>query len=222
MRFMAKLWGNRRLLYAIAGLCPALVLTQGCERSEPAQPSGAASTAGTQNLPFHPGDQPSGKLPRSASDSQTGANLPFREHSYTLPAGTLLTVRLKASLSSTNVHPGDNFTASVAAPIILDGNTLVERGAEVSGRVESIRSRFDSSNPTEASGYIRLSLNTLNVGSREISLQTSSLFARGIVQASDGVRLPKGRHLTFRLIAPVLLDHPNMMAKGDSSLPNRQ
>jgi len=222
MRMMAKLWKNRRYVSGLAGLCVSLCLGQGCARSAPSQPREAASTGDAQNLPFHPGsDQPSGQS-SAPLDSDLGNNLPFRERSRTLPAGTLVTVQLKDPLSSVKVHAGDSFAASVAVPLTIAGNTLVEPGTEVTGRVESTRSHLDRSQPAKSSGYIRLSLNTLNVGGREIALQTSSLFARGMVQGSEGVRLAKGRHLTFRLTAPVALDDPNTMAKGQSQLPSRQ
>jgi hypothetical protein len=153
--------------------------------------------------------------------------LPFRaaSHLRILPSGTLLTVQLEDSLSTSTVHAGDAFTASVAAPLTIDGDTVIERGTPVTGRVESAQSQSDRPGLVPGSGYFRLSLNSITVEGRQLALQTSSLFARGTsepsnVSSSGGVpdlhspslQVPKGHRLTFRLTAPVTLDHPNSMA----------
>jgi len=220
MAGLCKSWAHSS---ALAAFCLCLCFSLGCERSEPSPP-GTDSAAGTQSLPFHPGsDLPSREVPVStAPNSQLAGNLPFHDRSRTLPAGSFLTVQLKDSLSSTKIHPGYGFTASVAVPLTMGGNTLIDRGTEVSGQVESARSRLDPSQPADSSGYIRLRLTALNLSGREIPLETSSLFARGIVQGSGGVRLAKGRHLTFRLTAPVGLEEANTMAKGQPSAANTQ
>lgn len=53
----------------------------------------------------------------------------------TIPAGTVLTVRLNETLSSEKNKPGDRFTATLDQPLIVEGLVLAERGARVEGRV---------------------------------------------------------------------------------------
>jgi len=53
----------------------------------------------------------------------------------TVPAGTLLTVRLGETVSSEKNRPGDTFTATLDQPLVVEGFVLAERGARVQGRV---------------------------------------------------------------------------------------
>ena len=118
-------------------------------------------------------------------------------------------MQLENSLSAAKVRDGDSFTASVAAPLTIDGDPLIERGTVATGHVESVRSQAGS-------GYFQLTLSALTVEGRPLALQTSSLFARGTLQQSDGVRVQKGRRLTFRLTSPVTLNEPKSMANRQS------
>jgi hypothetical protein len=218
--------------------CVALCLNQGCARSEPSNPTNASSTAGEQKTPFRPSaDSASasdGMHPAVSPDSKLAVSLPFRtlSHPRILPSGTLLTVQLEDSLSADKVRAGDAFAASLAAPLAIDGDTLIERGTTVTGRVESAQSQADLPGLIPGSGYFRLTLSAITVEGRQLALQTSSLFARGssqpvIVSASasqsdlrsHGLQVQKGHRLTFRLTAPVTLDAPNSMANRQSSGP---
>jgi len=53
----------------------------------------------------------------------------------TLKAGMLVPVRLLETISSDKNHPGDTFTATLDAPLVVDGLVLAERGARVEGKV---------------------------------------------------------------------------------------
>lgn len=227
---MTILSGALRSRAALGMFCLALSLSQGCARSEPSNPTNADSVD-AQKLPFRPDADPA-----PVSDSARPApvpvpklTLPFRAglHSRILPSGTLLTVQLDDSLSTTNVHAGDAFTASVAAPLTVDGDTLVERGTAVTGRVESEQSQTDRPGLVPGSGYFRLTLNAITIEGRQIALQTSSLFARGQSPntwlpgkpsdlRSDSVQVQKGRRLTFRLTAPLTVNDPKSMASDQS------
>jgi len=206
-------------------LCLAVGLSQGCDRSEPLQRSDAPSPASERKLPFHPdADQASaadGALPPVASDPKQSAT-PFKgmSHTHILPSGMLLTVQLQDSLSATKVRAGDAFTATVAAPLWLGRDVVVERGTTVTGRVESAQSQAERSGLAQDSrytgtGYFRLTLSEMTVEGRQLALQTSSLFARGTFQPLEGISVQRGRRLTFRLTAPVTLE-------ASSSAANRQ
>jgi hypothetical protein len=54
---------------------------------------------------------------------------------YTIPAGTLLSVRLIDSLNSATNRVGDTFHATLSTPIREDGEVVVPAGAAVEGRV---------------------------------------------------------------------------------------
>lgn len=203
------------LLFCLAlSLILNFALSQACARSQPTHRGESDLTAKQSRLPFHASSDlvSSGDSVLSpAVDPKQTASLPFRGPAQPriLPAGTLLTVQLKDSLSAATAHDGDTFTAFVAAPLMLDGNIVLDRSAVVTGRIESARtlSVRPGSSPSSApdSAYFRLTVSAITIEGRELALQTSSLFARGTLQPPQGVEVRKGRRLTFRLTAPLVL-----------------
>jgi hypothetical protein len=85
------------------------------------EPEGAA-------VSFPPAGQP------YASVSATEA---AKISSYlTVPAGTTISVRTIDAIDSTKDYVGDRFQASLEEPLIVDGNVVAAKGADVYGRVE--------------------------------------------------------------------------------------
>jgi hypothetical protein len=56
----------------------------------------------------------------------------------TIPAGSKLRVSLIDGLSTDNSSSGDQFLASLADPVVVDGKTLLEKGTKVRGRVVDV------------------------------------------------------------------------------------
>jgi hypothetical protein len=206
-----------------------ILLMAACSRST--QVRGAEARNADEKTPFHqdtgatanssPGSSHS-ESQQSADASQreaTATNVPFNSSgSREVGVGTLLTVRIASSVSSTRIEAGGTFPAVLDEPIIIDGDTVVSPGATVKGRVESARAAA----PGSGSGYLRLTLESVKVAGKEIPLQTSSLFARyHAAELSDlktdvqggepkpahmrNAKLKKGRRLTFRLVTPLTL-----------------
>jgi hypothetical protein len=76
--------------------------------------------------------------PKSSLSSEPGAV----EHAHmkspvfvTVPAGTRISVRTIDSIDSTQNQPGDRFQASLEEPLMVDGNVIVAKGADVYGRL---------------------------------------------------------------------------------------
>ncbi len=226
MHSMSKLRCDLNRRAALVAFCFAVMLSPGCAGRDPLHSADEASAVSREKLPFH-SENPkttSGSdsaRPAVPPDQKSGGAVPFRgSHPRGLPAGTLLTVQLLGSLSASKDHAGDAFAASVAAPIALDGVTLVDRGTGVTGRIESTQSEIDRA---RAMGYFQLTLDAITVAGRPVALQTSSLFARGTIEPSNvssasnhirlnSIRVQKGRRLTFRLTAPVIFDDPGPIA----------
>ena len=115
-----------------------------------------------------------------------------------LPAGTLLTVRLKTSVYASTSPSEGSFEAVVEQPVVMDGNIIIPRGANVAGRVESAQTSRIKPNR----GYVRLALQSVEIGDRRVAVQTASLFAREAPlgnQPISVIHLEQGRRLTFRL-----------------------
>jgi hypothetical protein len=60
---------------------------------------------------------------------------PAAPRTFEVPEGTELTVALINPISTATNKAGDDFTASLAEPIVIGGQTVVAKGARVNGRV---------------------------------------------------------------------------------------
>jgi hypothetical protein len=197
---------RRRILFALS----VLALAAGCSRSlrVPDEGSNQANQA-----PFRATGTANGALPtaRQAGDPDEG-ELPFQD-GQSIPAGTLLTVRLKGALTFVATDGDDLFEAIVDQPVMIDGNTILPRGTAVVGKVES--ARISALKPER--GYLRLALRSVHLGGVDVPVQTASLFARPEpttdLQPST-VHLEEGRRLTFRLMEPIALNsHPTRASR---------
>jgi hypothetical protein len=155
------------------------------------------------------------------------ADVPFHDP-QSLPTGTLITVRLsrpvsfssKSSDRLNDVVPAGGettagaFEAIVDESVVIDGATVVPRGASVAGRVEYARSSMERAadgklpGAKNRPGYVRLTLDSMDVAGQSFAIRTSSLFARGRSETAPTgtatiVSVEQGRRLTFRLSEPV-------------------
>jgi hypothetical protein len=190
----------------------ALTLAVSCSRQVSVQDAAGTGIAqptspldDSENAPSESAREDTPKAQNHATDPATGA---ASRDSHSLPTGTLLTVRLENPLSAdSSDDAAGTFNAIVDEPVVLNGTTLVPRGANAAGRVEAAR----TSTVKRDRGYIRLTLATIDIAGRNLPVQTSSLFARGsfdtpnpsAASSENAVHLDKGRRLTFRLTGPV-------------------
>ena len=188
-----------------------LLLGAACSRPAEIRETEGSSATDPHPLPFREADSQGSAdsnataVPVGDKSAKTETNLPFREPDN-LPAGTLLTVRLKDPVSA-DAEASGRFEGVIDEPVTIEGNTLVPRGASVAGRVESARS-----SKGQGSGFVRVTLDSIDLAGKDLHLQTSSLFARGN-GASHGptlqaTTLEKGRRLTFRLTEPAYVFQP--------------
>lgn len=96
--------------------------------------------------------------------------------SITVPAGTVIAVRLQNTVSSATASPGESFDAVLDEPLVIKGQTVADRGAAVTGRVVEAK----SSGRLHSSGYLRLTLASITIKGKAVPVQTSSLFAKGV------------------------------------------
>lgn len=93
----------------------------------------------------------------------------------TIPQGTAVTVRLQHGISSATAGSGDSFDFVLSAPLVVNGKTLAEAGAPGTGRVVAAR----KSGRLHNAGYLRLALATIEVGGKQVPVQSSSVIASG-------------------------------------------
>lgn len=88
-----------------------------------------------------------------------------------VPTGTVLTVRLGETLSSKQSQAGQSFSATVAEPVEVDGQTVIPSGATASGTVVAAQ----SAGKFKGASLLQIKLNSITVGGRQRSIETSSV-----------------------------------------------
>lgn len=102
--------------------------------------------------------------------------LPFVEgKALVVPANTAIYVRLQQSISSATAQSGQNFSAELDEPLVVEGQTLAPKGAAVTGKVVAAR---DSGHLHNA-GYLRITLSSITLNGKTVPLQTNSVFVSG-------------------------------------------
>ena len=158
---------------------------QAAANSNSATPSTSSSAQPAQNP-----SRPAASQPESASASRPAA--PSRSPSspaasgapqasppavVDLPAGTDLRVRLDQDLGSKTSQTGDSFSATVADPVVVDGETIIPQGARAEGTVIDAKplGRFKGG----ASLAVRLERVTTRWGSYPVATSTISRAEKG-------------------------------------------
>jgi hypothetical protein len=113
---------------------------------------------------------------RAASDMPTRPSEPGTvEHAsmktpvhVTIPAGTRISVRTIDGIDSTKNRVGDRFQASLEEPLMVDGNVVVAKGADVYGRLTESK----ESGTFTGKSQLRLELTGIVVNGQTVPLVT--------------------------------------------------
>ena len=143
----------------------ALAITLACNKSTgvPAPDSVAADES--EKVPF-------GQESHSVGIPPTESLVPVPSK---LPEGTPITIRLISALSSGSSRVSDQFESTVDDPIVIEGHTVMPRGAAATGRVLAAKPSGRLHNP----GYLRIALVSLTLDGKAVPIETSSLFVKG-------------------------------------------
>jgi hypothetical protein len=96
---------------------------------------------------------------------------PAKPNTVTLPAGTLVNVRLQERLSSEQNQAGDTFFATIEQPVVIDGFIIAERGARVEGRVTEL----ERSGKVKGTARMVVELTKLNTSDgQKVNIRTAS------------------------------------------------
>jgi hypothetical protein len=157
---------------------PAVLLlaaTIACgSKSGPNSADQSATTTTAQNssdaLPFG----------KAAAKDEKGAGLVAGEKSLVpnaikVPAGTPVSIRLAQAVSSASSNAGDRFDATLDEPLVINDQTVAPKGAAAVGRVVQAK----SSGRLHDSGYIRVTLASVEINGKQVPVQASSIFVKG-------------------------------------------
>ncbi|MGH9631206.1 MAG: hypothetical protein ACRD7E_23120 [Bryobacteraceae bacterium] len=96
---------------------------------------------------------------------------PREPQTVTLPAGTLITVRVDEMLSTAYNVAGDSFRATLDQPIVVDGLVIAEKGSRLEGRVVEA----DRSGRVKGRAHLAIELVRMNTtDGQRIRLQTAT------------------------------------------------
>ena len=132
---------SRKLGFALA--VAGLIAFAGCSGQQDEQATNQAPKANqpAKTAPKAAAVKPAvakGESPKAAPAVSTKAAPPAGPV-VTVPKGTQLTAVVDQTLRSTKTHEGDTFAASLAAPVKIDGKTVLPKGAHVTGKVVHVK-----------------------------------------------------------------------------------
>ena len=110
----------------------------------------------------------------AAPDAQPAAQ------KVTIPSGTRIRIALIDGVGSEKSSPGDEFMASLADPIVIDGKTLVAKGTKVRGRVVDV----NESGRVKGRASLRLILTSISPGGKAVAIETKPYVA--VAEATKG------------------------------------
>jgi hypothetical protein len=147
----------RRLSVLLLPAVLTAMLISGCQKS--ADQSATSSTPAAAN----DGNQPS----QNQAPAQPAP--PPEPPPVVVPADTRITVVLDQTISSKTANAGDNFSATVSAPVSVDGMVAIPKGAHVSGVVNEAKSagRF------KGGASLDITLTSVTVRDRDYPIDTS-------------------------------------------------
>jgi hypothetical protein len=145
-----KMTGKRNWLplkyLIILGLGLALCAWASPAVAQQNQPNGAPATAAppdtaTQGQPNSPPQPQTDAPPQGQPDQQTQAppNQPTPPPTLTMPAGTVVRVRVDEWISSDRSAIGDSFSAVLEQPIVVEGWVVARRGQAQTGHVSTVK-----------------------------------------------------------------------------------
>lgn len=107
--------------------------------------------------------------------SVAAATLPKRSEAVTLPETTAIHVTLDQALASDQNRPGDHFQATVSEPVVIDGKTVIPRGAYAEGLVVDAR----HSGRLRGRAQLQLELESISLNGQNYRVRTTSSWKAG-------------------------------------------
>jgi hypothetical protein len=141
----------------------ALALAVGCSKVPPANADNGGNGSDATS---------------SSSDNNSSRFMPshyLAPAKLSIPAGTPLTVRLQSAVSSASAQSGDTFDAVLDEPVVVKGQTVIPRGANVVGRVVAANKGGRLHKPA----YLRITLASVTLHGKNVAVDTSSISLAG-------------------------------------------
>jgi hypothetical protein len=190
---------SRKLCLVVAGA--GLMAMAGCSN----QPEATAKNHAAKPVPKPAVSKAETPKATPASAKATQPTGP----AITVPKGTQLTAIVDQTLRSSKTHEGETFAASLAAPVTVKGQTVLPKGAHVTGKVVAVKK--NELKVQLASVVVHGKAYDLKTNSRRpsdrVKVKTASAKSsdkeKKEKQKKDNSTLPVKTELTFKLSKPV-------------------
>lgn len=96
---------------------------------------------------------------------------PQKPSSVTIGAGTPIKIRTETELSTKSSKTGDTFMATLAEPIVIEGQVIAPRGSRVTGLV----AESDPGGRVKGVASIAVRLTRIRVGTRDVEIDTRAI-----------------------------------------------
>jgi hypothetical protein len=159
-----------QVIFRSLAICVLLAVV-GCSKSSARANSGNAGGAPGASASGGNGSSPANSNSGGAPNSNTAQSqpAPVPPPPVVINTGTLLTVTIDQTVSSKTNNNGDSFAASLAAPITVDGVTVLPTGTRAHGTVV----QADSAGRVKGGAVLALVLDSITVNGQAMSIQTS-------------------------------------------------
>jgi len=152
---------------ALASLSLVLALS-GCQK--PTDQAAAPDTSANNASSYSPNGSPNASTDASNSSGKSAPREAVAPRPLVVPAETTIRVVLDEPLGSKTSSTGQNFSATVSAPVEVDGRIAIPKGARVTGVVRDAKSagRF------KGGAVLSISLSSVTVGGSTYDLRSNS------------------------------------------------
>ncbi len=132
---------HRLIALAAGAALVAMLAIGGCSRNKNQQPANQPpASAQSASQPSGNGNPPPPPADQTASGAQPATpQTPPPPAAVDIPAGTRVRIRIDQDLGSKISQAGETFSATVAAPVVIDGQTVIPRDARAEGTVIDAR-----------------------------------------------------------------------------------
>jgi hypothetical protein len=175
----------KRLVPMSLALSCALALTSCAKDSQQATATTTATESAANTPPAAPAESPSPTVeaapkiaaaPKAVAPAAAKPDVikpvpePLPPQTIEVPSGTNINIVLTDTVSSNENKAGDTFTGSLAAPIVVNGETVAPRGSAVRGRVIAA----EGAGKVKGTAALRIELTSLTVGQKAYPISTGA------------------------------------------------
>jgi len=186
----------KNLLFVVA-VAAMLLAPMGCTKAGSDGATATTEPAKAAPSTAAPADAPAVKPPElkpveKVADKTPAPAKPAPPRMFTIPEGTALNVFLTDPINTGKNKTGETFTGSIADPVVVNGETVIERGAAVKGKIVEA----EGSGRVKGKANIRLALTSIVAKDKSYAIETRDFAAEadsstkrdaGIIAGGGGV-----------------------------------